>query len=279
MKRFFPPPFQPEDQPKGKRPLRRLREVPLRILVPNMITLFALYAGLTSIRMTLESRFEYAAALIVLAGVLDALDGRAARMLKASSRFGAELDSLADFVNFGVAPALLLYAWSLDTLGSIGWIAAILFAMSIVLRLARFNVMLDEDRPDWMGNFFVGMPAPAAAGTLLLPLYLEFVGVDHNDGMAWLILVYVVLVAYLTVSRIPTYSGKKVGIRIPRDYVVPVFGAVLLFVAFAASYFWIVLTVLAIAYLALLPVGFVRYRQLERHHAEAAATAGGKGAS
>src|SRR5437764_13981012 len=165
-------PFQPE-HPPAKR--RRFRPIPVRTLVPNLITPLALCAGLTAIRLAFEGRYEWAVAAVVFAALLDGVDGRVARLLKGTSRFGAELDSLADFVNFGVAPALILYVWGLHELKSAGWIAAMVLAISAGLRLARFNVMIDDpNRPAWAANFFVGVPAPAGAITALLPLYLQF---------------------------------------------------------------------------------------------------------
>src|SRR5205814_6874494 len=167
-------PFEPEP-PQSKR--RRFRPIPVRTLVPNLITLLALCAGLTAIRLAIEQKLEWALAAIVFAALLDGIDGRIARLLKGTSRFGAELDSLADFVNFGVAPALILYFWSLHELGHAGWIAAMVFAICAGLRLARFNVMIDDpNRPLWAANFFVGMPAPGGAIAVLLPIYVYFLG-------------------------------------------------------------------------------------------------------
>src|SRR6185295_3192820 len=176
-------PFEPE-RPVEKR--RRFRAIPVRTLVPNLITLLALCAGLTAIRLAIESKLEWAVAAIVFAATLDGIDGRVARMLKGTSRFGAELDSLADFVNFGVAPGLILYFWDLHELKSAGWIAAMVFAICAGLRLARFNVMIDDpNRPAWAGNFFTGMPAPAGAITVLLPIYIEFLGLPKLAVVAW----------------------------------------------------------------------------------------------
>src|SRR5213082_2422403 len=167
-------PFSPFDPTRSAAARRRFRLIPVRTLLPNLITLLALCAGLTAIRLAVEDKLEWAAAAIVFAALLDGIDGRVARMLKGTSRFGAELDSLADFVNFGVAPALMLYFWGLHELGNAGWIAAMVFAISTGLRLARFNVMIDEDQPGWRKNFFVGMPAPAGAIVGLLPIYLHY---------------------------------------------------------------------------------------------------------
>src|SRR6202034_4312388 len=176
-------PSMPPRSPAFRRPRlsrlqqQRLRRIPVRTLVPNIITLLALCAGLTAIRMAFEDRYVLALAAIVFAAILDGIDGRLARFLKGTSRFGAELDSLSDFVNFGVAPALVLYFWDLHELKSAGWIAALVFTICAALRLARFNVMIDDpDKPAWTSNFFVGMPAPAGAITVLLPIYANFLG-------------------------------------------------------------------------------------------------------
>ena len=152
---------------------RGLRAVPLRLLIPNLITLFALGLGLTAIRLAMEGSIDWAVSAVAAAAVLDGLDGRIARALKGTSRFGAELDSLADFVDFGVAPALVLYVANLHAAKNFGWVAALLFAMACALRLARFNVMIDEDQPAWRKNFFLGMPAPAGAIVGLLPIYIH----------------------------------------------------------------------------------------------------------
>src|SRR5690242_4566832 len=187
---------------------RRFRPIPVRMLVPNLITLLALCAGLTAIRLAIEAKLEWALAAIVFAALLDGIDGRVARMLKGTSRFGAELDSLADFVNFGVAPALILYFWGLHELGNAGWIAAMVFAISTGLRLARFNVMIDDpNKPAWAGNFFVGVPAPAGAITVLLPIYLNFLGAPAGLVTAWLTFVYTLAIALLMVYRLPVFSG------------------------------------------------------------------------
>src|ERR1700736_2893480 len=190
-------PFEPDRQPPK---LRRFRQIPVRTLVPNVITLLALCAGLTAIRLAVESRLEWALAAIVFAALLDGVDGRVARMLKGTSRFGAELDSLADFVNFGVAPALILYFWGLHELKSAGWIAALVFAICAALRLARFNVMIeDPDRPAWAANYFVGMPAPAGAITVLLPIYVQFLGLPHFELMTPVAFLYTLGIAFLMV--------------------------------------------------------------------------------
>jgi CDP-diacylglycerol---serine O-phosphatidyltransferase len=247
--------------------LRRFKQVPIRILVPNLITLLALCSGVTAIRLGMEGRYELAVGAVILAIVLDAIDGRLARFLKGTSRFGAELDSLADFVNFGVAPAMLIYLWSLNSLKSLGWLVALCLAICCALRLARFNVAIDDpDKPAWMMNFFTGAPAPAGAGLAMAPMYLGFLGlIPDGHSVAWLVLPYIAAVALLMVSRVPTFSAKTLGSRISRDLVLPLLGVAALAVVTLIAFTWEMLTAMSILYIALLPVGIRSYR---RHKAE-----------
>ena len=196
---------------------RRFRPIPVRMLVPNVITLLAICAGLTAIRLSTEGRMELAVAAIVFAAVLDGLDGRVARMIKGQSKFGAELDSLADFVNFGVAPGLILYFWQLHDLGNGGWIAAMVFAISGGLRLARFNATMDDpNKPAFAANFFTGVPAPAGAITVLLPIYLALPRVAETAGQC-LTALYTLLIAFPSaVLRLPVFSGKTVKVCVCR---------------------------------------------------------------
>src|SRR6478752_3630371 len=268
-------PYSPFDPARVDARRRRFRLIPVRTLVPNLITLLALCAGLTAIRLSVEDKLEWAVAAIVFAALLDGIDGRVARMLKGTSRFGAELDSLADFVNFGVAPALILYFWGLHELKSAGWIVALVFAICAGLRLARFNVMIDDpNKPIWAGNFFTGIPAPAGAITVLLPIYVAFLGAPTGLVMVWLTFFYTLLIALLMVSRLPVFSGKRVGKRVPPEMVLPVFVMVVLFFAMLVSYPWQVLALGTLAYLACLPLGLWSYRNYRRKDAEAAAAAG-----
>src|SRR6516164_1080232 len=264
-------PFSPFDPDRAAARPRRFRLIPVRMLLPNLITLLALCAGLTAIRLAVEDRLEWAVAAIVFAALLDGIDGRIARLLKGTSRFGAELDSLADFVNFGVAPALMVYFWSLHELKSAGWIAAMVFAICTGLRLARFNVMVDDPtKPVWAGNFFVGIPAPAGAITVLLPIYVYFLGMPRFAFMAPVTLVYTLAIAFLMVSRLPVFSGKRVGKRVAPEMVLPVFVAVVLFFALLVAYPWVVLTIGTVCFLASLPLGYLSYRNHERKDAAVA---------
>jgi CDP-diacylglycerol--serine O-phosphatidyltransferase len=251
---------------------RRFRPIPVRMLVPNVITLLAICAGLTAIRLSTEGRMELAVAAIVFAAVLDGIDGRVARMIKGQSKFGAELDSLADFVNFGVAPGLILYFWQLHDLNNVGWIAAMIFAISGGLRLARFNATMDDpNKPAFAANFFTGVPAPAGAITVLLPIYLAFLGMPTPP--AALTMLYTLLIAILMVSRLPVFSGKTIRMRVPPEMVLPVFVAVVFFIALLIGYPWHILSACTVLYLLSLPAGWKSYRNHERAAAAQAATA------
>lgn len=261
------PRLERETRRRRRTPIFRHRHVPVRMLVPSFFTLLALCAGLTSIRMGIEERYDLALGLIVFAALLDGIDGRIARLLKASSRFGAELDSLADFVNFGVAPALLIFNWGLGSLKSLGWICVMIFALASALRLARFNVAIDDDRqPKWRKDFFVGMPTPAAAIIVLLPVYLEYLGlgaIRSSPLLLNVVLVYTLVIAFMMVSTIPTFSGKLLGERISREYVMPTFMLAVGFVALLVTYPFGTLTGASLAYLASIPVSWYRFGQME----------------
>jgi len=248
----------------------RFRNIPIRVVLPNLVTLLALSMGLTSIRYAVDGRFETAVLAVMAAAVLDGLDGRLARALKGTSRFGAELDSLADFVDFGVAPALLLYFWALHEIKDLGWFAALAFAIACALRLARFNVMVEDPaRPAWQADFFVGMPSPAGAVTVLLPLYLHLSALElpSSKGFVLVYIAYVLLIAFLMASPIPHFSGKRVG-KVSRDLVIPLLFGAGVTLLLLAIYPMEVLTVLSLAYLALIPVGMRRYKTLARAEAE-----------
>jgi CDP-diacylglycerol--serine O-phosphatidyltransferase len=239
--------------------------IPVRMMVPNFFTLLGLCAGLTSIRMSIEGRYDFALAAIVFAALLDGLDGRIARLLKASSRFGAELDSLADFVNFGVAPAIMIFTWGLGDHKSLGWIAVMLFALASALRLARFNTMIDDERPKWQSDFFMGV----------LPIYLQHLGLDLRSSplLLNLVLCYTLLIGVMMVSIVPTYSGKLLGERIGREWVLPLFILAIAAVACLVTYPYATLAIGSGAYLAAMPWTWKRFRELEQLHAPATAVA------
>ena len=251
-------PFDP-NTPEMRR--RRFRPIPVRMLVPNVITLLAICAGLTAIRLSTEGRMDIAVGAIVFAAFLDGIDGRVARMIKGQSKFGAELDSLADFVNFGVAPGLILYFWQLHELNNGGWIAAMVFAISGGLRLARFNATMDDpNKPAFAANYFTGVPAPAGAIIALLPIFLAFLGLPKPPAM--LTAVYTLVIAFLMVSTLPTFSGKLLGERISREYVLPIFILAIGFVALLVTYPYGTLTGASIAYLASIPFSYRRFGRM-----------------
>jgi CDP-diacylglycerol---serine O-phosphatidyltransferase len=236
-----------------------LRSLPFNRLLPSVLTVLALCAGLTSIRFALQDKWQAAVVAIILAALLDALDGRIARRFGGVTKFGAELDSLADFLSFGVAPAVTLYLWSLQRWGGFGWVIALVFAVCAALRLARFNTRLGEtDLPSWAPNFFTGLPAPAAAASALLPIMLGF---ELGDGFRHPLLVMVVAVgvASLMISRLPTYSFKQ--FRVPHRYIMPMLLAVGLIAALVMTVTWVTLSAMVMIYLATIPIAFRDYRR------------------
>ncbi len=267
------PPFQPFDpddeevEPSGQSDNAsnptRIRDIPIKTIFPNLLTLLAICSGLTAIRFSVEDRFELAIGAIVLAAILDGLDGRVARFLKSATRFGAQMDSLADFVNFGVAPAMLLYFWTLSLAGNFGWICALIYVIGAGLRLARFNVMQENpNQPEWQKNFFLGVPAPAAALVVLLPVYLGQLGLEEIRQLPYVTAIYALAIGLLMVSNLPTWSGKNVGQSIRRDLVFPTMIAGVLAVAFLLSNPWESLTLTSLAYLICLPLGIMSWRKL-----------------
>ncbi len=254
--------FPPVDPGSKKGSGRARRTVPFRAIVPNLVTLLALCAGLTSIPLSMQGRFDWAVWAILVAAILDGIDGRVARLLKSTSNFGAQLDSLADFVNFGVAPALLLYIWTLNGVGSIGWIACMVYAICAALRLARFNVALEEDaQPEWQKDYFIGVPSPAGALTVLLPLFLAKSGWTMFAEFTIGIAAYTILVGLLMVSRLPTYSGKRAGARIPGESVMPLFVLVVILAGLLASYTFHVLAIGTALYIAHIPFAWHTWRR------------------
>jgi CDP-diacylglycerol---serine O-phosphatidyltransferase len=256
------PRLETEERRRRGRLLFHHDKIPLRMVVPNFFTVLSLCAGLTAIRMAIEGRPDMAIALIVIAALLDGVDGRLARALKAQSKFGAELDSLADFVNFGVAPSVLVFVWGLGGLPrGFGWIVALVFALAMGLRLARFNSLIDVEKPKWQANYFTGMPAPAGAIAVLLPLYVNELGLFDVRAWPWLIAVYVLAVAFLLVSTVPTFSGKLLGERISGDYVLPAFVGAAAVVALLLTYPYGTLTVGTLLYLATIPWSYLRFER------------------
>ena len=250
-----------------RRPLRARRAaIPLRTVAPNAITAMALCLGLTGIRFALSARWEAALIAILVAGVLDGLDGRVARLLRAQSRFGEQLDSLSDCIAFGVAPTFVVYLWSLQTLPRFGWICALALALACALRLARFNARIDlEEQPHKSAGFLTGVPAPAAAGLAFLPIYLWLVSGEELFRSPWLVAVWSATVAVLMISNVATFSWSSLRLR-RTIRLEAIFGLAILTVALATLP-WETLTVVCAIYLAFLPISIRGYARIRRQSA------------
>ncbi|MDJ0948681.1 MAG: CDP-diacylglycerol--serine O-phosphatidyltransferase [Alphaproteobacteria bacterium] len=252
---------------------RRLKELSINKLLPNVLTVLALCAGLTAIRFGLQERWEAAVWAVIIAGIFDGLDGRIARLLRSSSKFGAELDSLSDVVSFGVAPAFVLYLWTMNDAGHAGWVLVLLFTVCCGLRLARFNTMLGEPDPPWAHNFFTGVPAPAAAGLVLLPMILSFLFGDTYLRHPIVNGAVLLMVSGLMVSQVPTYSFKTS--KVPYRLVLPSLLLVGLLAAFATSRPWVTVSLIGLAYVLSIPLSVRAYRKLKSQMAERDAEAAG----
>ncbi len=265
------PHLEPDEPVEGAR--RRLAAgLSVRAIVPNAITAAALCAGLTGIRFAIAGDFEKSVQAVILAGLLDGIDGRAARLLKAQTRFGAELDSLADSISFGVAPALIVYLWTLHQLPSMGWIAALAFAICCVLRLARFNSRLDMlEQPHKEAGFLTGVPAPVGAGLAFLPMYLWIASGRAEFANPVAVSLWMALNAFLMISSIPTLGWSRM--RPPSSLRVGVLALVGLTVAALLLEPWSTLAVITIVYFALIPLGLVTYGKVRRRVRAAASPA------
>jgi CDP-diacylglycerol--serine O-phosphatidyltransferase len=249
--------------PRMRRPrVRRLSHLSPNRMVPNILTLLALCAGMTAIRFAANGNFEFAVYSIIVAGIFDGLDGRIARLLKSTSSFGAELDSLSDFVSFGVAPAAVLYLWTMSALNSIGWAIVLFFAVCCALRLARFNTQMAAELPPYAAPFFTGVPAPAGAGLVMVPMFLSFEWGDWLFRSPYLNAVTVGAVALGMVSKLPTVSLKR--IRIPHHLVVPTLLGVGLLAAFFTTAPWPTLTLIGVVYIGSIPLTIRSYYRLRR---------------
>lgn len=236
---------------------------PLRKLFPNLITIAGLCCGMSAIRFALIDRWEICVAFLFAAALIDGLDGGAARLLRATSMFGAQLDSLSDFLCFGVAPALVIYMWQLEDIKRFGWAVVLFYAVCCALRLARFNTaIVEEKQASWEKRFFVGIPSPAAGVLILIPLMLAIESDMEFIISPWVIAVHMLVIGSLMVSRVPTFAAKN--IRIPANYIVPVMlGCALLLVAMIVEP-WKVLIFLGVAYLISIPFSCVLHRKLAR---------------
>jgi CDP-diacylglycerol--serine O-phosphatidyltransferase len=254
--------------PRNLRFSTATRGIPLRAVLPNTVTALALCSGLTAIRFAMLGNWEVAVLMVLAAAVLDGVDGKIARLVRAESRFGAELDSLSDAISFGVAPAFILYLWSLNTLGSFGWLVALLLALFCALRLARFNAAIDQkEQPHKSAGFLTGVPAPAGALLALTPLYLWLWTGESRFSEPALVAPWTVLIAVLMVSSIATFAPT---IRLKQNVRFEAVAILVVFVAALVSAPWPTLAVMALAYLAAIPFSMRSYRRIRRLRAAAA---------
>ncbi len=239
---------------------KKPRGLTLNKLIPNILTVTALCSGLTAIRFAIEGNWEFAVMAILLAAILDGLDGRVARLINGTSGFGAQLDSLCDVISFGVVPAMVMYFWVLEDLGRLGWVASLLFVVCAAVRLARFNLQIDDpNRPSFAAHFFSGVPTPAAAGLALAPLILSFkFGEIFHEPIA--IAVWMFMIAGMMVSTFPTYSFKKV--KIDHDDVSLILVGVGIIAGALFAETWLTMGLLILAYVALMPASFFSYRKM-----------------
>jgi len=251
-----------------RRPRMRVRvrvqpvHLSLNRMIPNILTLLALCAGMTGIRLAIVGKFETAVAAIIVAGILDGLDGRIARLLKGTSSFGAQLDSLSDFVSFGVAPAVMLYIWTMDQFHGFGWAVVLIFAVCCGLRLARFNTQLGQELPPYAHNFFTGVPAPAGAGLVMVPMFAAFEFGDTFFRTPTLNTIVILAVACLMVSRVPTFALKR--FHVPSEWVLPTLLGVGALAAFLTTEPWATLLVVGVIYVGSFPFSIRYYRRLKR---------------
>jgi len=247
----------------------------LRRLIPNFLTLCGLAAGMLAIQKAVLQQWDTAVLLIVFAAIIDTMDGALARLLRATSKFGAELDSLADFLSFGVAPGMVIYLWALNDMGPVGWIACLIFAMASALRLARFNSMSGEadPRPEWARKFFMGVPAPGGAGLALMPIIINLALPESRqlNFLAPLIGVWMIIVAVMMVSRMPTMSSKQ--IKLPRAPMVPLLLFAAIFLALLIYIPWVTLSIIGTAYAVMIPLSWHVYAKVKaRNESPAPAT-------
>lgn len=251
-------PAAPPDRPR--------RGISLRAVAPNAVTALALCMGLSGVRFAIGGEWERAVAAIIVAGVLDGIDGRIARLLKGESRFGAELDSLSDVIAFGVSPAIILFLWSLKVLPQFGWIFALAHAVCCALRLARFNAHIDAtEQPHKSAGFLTGVPAPAGAGLALLPLYIWLWSGNTTVREPWIVAPWMALVAFLMISSVATYSWSSLRLR--RTIRLEAIAGVALLGGALVSAPWATLTVVTIGYLAFIPFSIRSYARVKRQRA------------
>ena len=248
------------EQPKKN--FKLVSDKKTRVILPNILTLIGVCIGLSSIKFALDSKYEIAVIAIFFAALIDGLDGRIARLLKGTSKVGKELDSLTDVISFGVAPAFIMYFWSLNNLGKFGWLLCLIYVVCVVLRLARFNVHSNEEA-SWKDNFFEGVPSPAGGILVLMPLIyslseLKFLNINYK----FIVPVFFILVSLLLISKVPTYSLKK--IVVPRTMTIFLLFGIVLFFGLLLIYTFNVMVISGLVYLCLIPISFIHYIKLNK---------------
>ncbi len=238
----------------------------VRMILPNMLTLIGVCIGLTSIRFSFNGQFDLAIIAIIFAALIDGLDGRIARLIKGTSKVGKELDSLTDMISFGVAPAFIMYFWTLSSLGRLGWLICLIYVICVALRLARFNINSNQE-PSWRDNFFEGVPSPAGGILVLTPLVVsmtnfDLVKIDNNIIAP----IFFIVTSLLLISKFPTYSFKKIVIQ--RQTTIFLLFGIVLFFGFILIYPFIAISISAILYLLMLPISYVHYNKLKKQNAD-----------
>ena len=250
------------EQPKNN--LKIVSDKKTRMILPNMLTLIGVCIGLSSIKFALDSKFELSIIAIIVAAVFDGLDGRIARLIKGTSKVGKELDSLTDVISFGVAPAFIMYFWSLNNLGKFGWLLCLIYIVCVTLRLARFNINSNAE-PSWRDNFFEGVPSPAGGILVLMPLIFSLTELDiFNVNYNLIVPIFFITTSFLLISKFPTYSLKR--IIIPRSMTIFLLFGIVLFFGLLLIYTFKVIALSGLFYLSLIPISFVHYQKIKKQN-------------
>ena len=247
---------------QNKKNFKIVSNTKTRVILPNILTLVGVCIGLSSIKFALDAKYELAIIAVVFAAMIDGLDGRIARLIKGTSKVGKELDSLTDVISFGVAPAFIMYFWSLNNLGKFGWLLCLIYVVCVALRLARFNVNSNEE-PSWRDNFFEGIPSPAGGILVLMPLIYSLSGFEiFKMNFEIIVPVLFVIVSFLLISKFPTYSLKK--IVVPRSMTIFLLFSIVLYVGLLLIYPFKIMIISGMLYLSLIPISFAHYLKLNK---------------
>ena len=256
------------EQPKNN--FKIVSDKKARMLLPNTLTLINICIGLSSIKFALDEKFELSIIAIIFAAIFDALDGRVARMIKGTSEVGKELDSLADLISFGVAPAFIMYFWSLNNLGKFGWLLTMIYVVCVALRLARFNVNSNSE-PSWKDNYFEGVPSPAGGILILMPLVLSLSEINMiKINYDFVVPSVFISISFLLISKVPTFAFKKISI--PRRMTIFALFGVVLFFGLLLIYTFKVLVVCGLLYIFLIPFGYFNYHKINKQKISSSAT-------